>query len=89
MWFPGQAREYERTCAECGYTWRVPKAGARRRFKLISALFVAPPRWSGHVDRAELGREVASISAANELSESLRRCPRCGCDHFAQAAVRG
>jgi len=31
MRLPWQAREFERTCSECGYTWRVPRSAARRR----------------------------------------------------------
>jgi hypothetical protein len=34
MRLPWQAREYERTCADCGYSWRVPRAFARHRISI-------------------------------------------------------
>jgi hypothetical protein len=34
MRIPGLAAEYIRTCADCGYTWRVP---ARGRFQPLSS----------------------------------------------------
>jgi uncharacterized paraquat-inducible protein A len=86
MRFPWQPREYERTCAECGCTWRVPRLSARRRLRSISMMSVT----SGtRIDRAELAREVASGEAANQSAEALRHCPDCGADHFTQRAVRG
>jgi hypothetical protein len=47
---------------------------------------VASPR---NVDRAELAREMTSISAANQPTETFRHCPKCGAGHFTQRALRG
>lgn len=85
--FPWQPQEYARTCAECGYTWRVPRSAARRRIRSISMFSVAPRGRT--VDRAELAREIESISAANQPAGVFRQCPKCGADHFTQNAVRG
>ena len=87
MRLPWQPREYERRCAECEYTWRVPRSAARRRVGSISLFSVARPRTSS-VDRAELRREVNAISAANQPAEVFRHCPRCGVAHFTQRALR-
>ena len=84
--FPWRAREYERTCVKCGYTWRVPRSAARRRRRTISTFSVASPRT---IDRAELRREVASISAENQQAEAFRECPKCGAVRFTQRSVRG
>jgi hypothetical protein len=32
------AREWERTCTECGYSWRVPRSIARRGIRGMSAM---------------------------------------------------
>jgi predicted nucleic-acid-binding Zn-ribbon protein len=87
MRFPWRSREYERTCVECGYTWRVPRSAARRRVGSISAFSVAPAGSS--IDRAELAREINSIEAENSPAETLRHCPECGADDFTQRALRG
>jgi DNA-directed RNA polymerase subunit M/transcription elongation factor TFIIS len=85
--FPWRPAQYARTCAECGYTWRVPRSAVRRRIGAISPVAVA---WRGNtVDRAELSREVQAISAQNRPAEVYRNCPKCGADHFTQRAVRG
>jgi hypothetical protein len=86
MRLPWQHPEYERCCAECGYTWRVPRSAARRRVGSISLVSVARPT---SVDRAELGREVRAISAANQPAAVFRRCPRCGAADYTQRALRG
>ena len=46
-----------------------------------------PNAWT--VDRGELAREVASISAENQAVETYQHCPECGADRFTQHAVRG
>ena len=86
MRFPWQPQEYARTCAECGYIWRVPKRAAQRRVRSISMISVATRTT---IDRAELTREIESASAANQSADTFRRCPRCGADHFTQRALRG
>jgi DNA-directed RNA polymerase subunit M/transcription elongation factor TFIIS len=84
---PWQAKEYERSCTECGYTWRVPRSAARQRVRSISGISVTAPK-SVSVDRAELARQISSISASNEPAELYRQCPKCGAADFTQRAFR-
>ena len=88
MRLPWQAKEYERTCTECGYAWRVPRSAARRRIGAISGFSVAAPR-SGRMDRGELSREISAISASNEPAGFFQQCPKCGAADFTQRALRG
>ena len=78
---PWQAREYARICAECGYTWRVPRSAARQRIRSISMISTASRR---SIDRPELAREINSISAENEVAQAFRHCPKCGGEQFTQ-----
>jgi ribosomal protein S27AE len=81
MRWPWQAREYARTCTNCGYTWQVPRAAARRRFRPVSMISVASPK---SIDRGELVREISAISADNQLTNTYRQCPKCGSEQFEQ-----
>jgi hypothetical protein len=77
--------EYERTCADCGHTWRVPRAFARRRFPRLSALILANNlRYpvTGGLD-ARLFPATHSSAAGSER-ETFRHCPRCGSEQYAQ-----
>jgi ribosomal protein S27AE len=78
---PWQAKEYERTCTNCGYSWRVPRSAARKRMRSISMISTASPT---RIDRAELDREVSSIAAGNQVTEAFRHCPRCAAEQFGQ-----
>lgn len=40
------------------------------------------------LDRGELAREVASISAENQTVKTYQHCPKCGAERFTQHAVR-
>jgi hypothetical protein len=40
------------------------------------------------LDRTEMDREKAAISAGNQPAEVYRHCPECGADHFTQRAMR-
>ena len=82
-----QAMEYERSCTECGYTWRVPRSAARQRVRSISGISVTAPK-SVSVDQAELARQISSISASNEPAELYRQYPKCGAADFTQRAFR-
>jgi hypothetical protein len=75
-----------RPCVECGYTWRVPRSGARGRIGVINMFSVAPE--GKYVDRVELRREIKSISRQNQPPETFRHFPKCGADHFTQRAWR-
>jgi hypothetical protein len=82
------AREWERTCSECGYSWRVPRAIARRGIRGMSAMTV----WGATVgparDTSNSGALSASIGARAELMEGFRVCAKCGVDHFTQRRCR-
>jgi hypothetical protein len=39
------------------------------------------------VDRGELAREVAAISATNQAPQAYQHCPACSADRFTQHAV--
>ena len=86
MRFGWQRPDLARTCGKCGYTWRVPRSVAKRRMRSISAFNVAPN--SRTLDRGELAREIASISAENQALETYQHCPKCGAGQFTQHAVR-
>jgi hypothetical protein len=75
------ARERERTCVECGYTWRVPRAIERRG---ISGMFdpAASSRPRGR------GDFTAVIAARADTIEGFRICAKCAVDHFTQRPVR-
>jgi hypothetical protein len=81
------AREWERTCAECGYTWRVPRSIARRGIRGMSAMSVrgsavgAPSSPRGNTDF------TAGLAARAELMEGFRICATCGVDSFTQRPV--
>ena len=91
------ARQYERTCADCGYSWRVPRYFARRHgisyfligqggggFKSGLAGRAGGPA----IDEAELNREIQSSAEMDERTESFRKCPKCGSEHYSQRPVR-
>lgn len=86
MRLPWRGREYERTCDDCGYTWRVPRKFGRRRVKSISGISVGGRR--GAFDKAELNSEIQSSMALGEQAETFRECPKCGSVHHVQRLVR-
>jgi ribosomal protein S27AE len=94
MYLPWRAREFERTCAKCGYVWPVPRQFARRHFQSISGVSSRVPRMRGNAfdprgpDFSELNAEVRAIEDSNEEFEAFRTCPRCSSRQFAQRVVR-
>jgi hypothetical protein len=89
MRLPWQAREFERTCADCGYTWRVPRSVARRK-RGISA-FSHAPRGTFSAPIGSLDKSVPEIAASEELSEvsaAYAQCPRCSSERYTQQPVR-
>jgi len=84
------ASEYERTCRECGYTWRVPRSIARRGIRGMSAMTVrgatADLPFTTPVTSTPL---KADIEARAEQMEGLRVCAKCGADDFTQRPVPG
>ena len=90
MRIPWRAREYERTCAECGYAWRVPRPAVR---KPISGFSTAPrgrPVSLGGVNPvvAASEPELVPSEAISETAAAFGHCPKCGSDHYTQRAAR-
>lgn len=88
MRLPRLAAEYVRTCADCGSTWRVPRAFARRRFQSLSATILnnnLRTQPTGGLDPRLLPQPT---SAAGEQREAFRHCPECGLERFTQRPAR-
>ncbi len=86
------ASEYERTCQECGYSWRVPRSIARRRIRGISAITVTGAAREGGFGQPGgpgLSDLQRGIGARAETMEGYRICAKCGVDKFTQHPVRG
>ena len=69
-----------RTCAECAFTWKVPRFYAKPQ---IHAALTAQSRSPlagkrGRESAARQSREIAEVSAA------YGHCPRCGKEAFSQ-----
>ena len=82
MRIPWRAREYERTCDDCGYVWRVPKEVARPHLQ--------DPEMRGGA-RGGIGLTEAVLDANAALSEraaTSRRCAKCESDHYKQRTIR-
>jgi hypothetical protein len=84
MRLPRQAREFERTCAECGYTGRVPRSAHRRR-RGISAYSPMPRGLYSVPDNA---REIAASEAVSAVGAAYAHCPRCDSERYTQQPVR-
>jgi len=82
------AREWERTCTECGYTWRVPRSIARRGIRGMSAMTVLGSAAGARRSPAGNVELRSGLAARTETMEAFRICARCGVDHFTQRPVR-
>ena len=86
-----RAAEYERTCQECGYSWRVPRSIARRGMRGVSAMSVmgaTRERGFGQPGGFGLNNMMSGISARAETMEGFRICSVCGVDKFTQRPFR-
>ena len=77
---PWNARVYERTCADCGFVWRVPKAVARPRMKGMPA----SNRGGAVGVRAAV---IAANAALSERAAAFRCCSRCQSVQYKQVSV--
>lgn len=79
---PWQSQQYERTCEDCGYVWRVPKAVARPHMRGLPMTGPA----GGAVARADA--VIAENAELGEKAAAFGRCPRCESDHYKQRPIR-
>lgn len=80
MRIPWLAREYERTCDECGHSWRVPRWAVH-----------PPMQGLPMASRTSVGDTGAVVAANAELAEEaavFHQCPECGSAHYKQRAIR-
>ena len=93
MHFPWPAREFERTCANCGQVWRVPRGLVRGRFQSISGLSTGV-RMRGSamdprgLDDSLLNAQVRAIEELGQQTAAFRSCPTYSSPQFAQRPVR-
>ena len=83
----GFAREYIRTCKECGYSWRVPRAVARQSGRGMSSMTALNNMGSPRINGGRANLEAA-ISSRSDQMEAFRICARCGVDAFTQRPAR-
>jgi hypothetical protein len=83
MRVPWRAREYERTCAGCGYVWLVPSSAVHPPMKGL------PFAGLGRIGmQAEIDAVVAANAQMAEEKAAFRVCSKCGSVHYAQRAIR-
>jgi hypothetical protein len=88
MRIPGLASEYIRTCADCGYTWRVPRGFTRGRFQSLSAAILENNLRTRPAPGADPRFLPPARRAADGQRQAFRRCPECGSGAYAQRPAR-
>jgi predicted nucleic-acid-binding Zn-ribbon protein len=84
-WF---ARQYQRTCNQCGYTWLVPRSIARRGVRGMTAVSARGASVQAGINVVSSAGLSAAIGARAEVMEAYRLCAKCGVDDFVQHPVR-
>jgi hypothetical protein len=80
------AREWERTCAECSDTWRVPRSIGRRGIRGLFAMSVRAGAIGARSNPR--GGNLARVVAARAAQmEGFQICTKCGVDDFTQRPV--
>jgi hypothetical protein len=87
---PWQAREYERTCGKCGYTWRVPRSAVHKPISGFSSAPRGRPVSLGGVNPVvpESDPELAASGEISEVAAAYGHCPKCNSDYWKQRPVR-
>jgi hypothetical protein len=89
MHIPGLAEEYERTCEDCGTSWRVPRAIAHPHMQGLPMGHSGAGQYPGESGAADRAEAIAEANAAlAERAAASRRCPTCESDHYQQRAIR-
>jgi hypothetical protein len=84
-----RAIEYERTCDDCGYVWRVPKEVAQPHLQDPESRGRVAGGGSGPAGLIWGTEAVLNANAAlSERAEASRRCPKCESDHYKQRTIR-
>ena len=89
MHIPGRTEEYERTCDDCGTSWRVPRQFAKHVKPLpLSHRGGGIGRFGGpgmpYVEPAD----VQAYDRRVEEFKAYRVCPKCSSQHYSQRPVR-
>jgi hypothetical protein len=77
MRIPWRARDYERTCGDCGYVWLVP------RWAVHPPMQGLPIKGAGYGVKAV----VAHNADLAEEASAFRVCAKCGSVHYTQRRV--
>jgi hypothetical protein len=85
MRFGRRAREFEQTCLECGYSWRVPRTPGRHRMRPISGYSTRP---RGELTVSDTTPEIAATEAISAVAGAYGHCPRCSCARYTQRPVK-
>jgi hypothetical protein len=78
-----RAREYERTCANCGHAWRVPRWAAHPLMKGLPWYRSS----SGDARRATEAIVAANAEQA-EQAATFQVCPQCNSVDYTQRLIR-
>jgi hypothetical protein len=82
-------RQYERTCAECGHTWRVPRQFARKRLLSMPGVVGGSRLITGSTYPYQ-GPAAADLAAGMRIGEEYdahRTCQECRSRRYSQRAV--
>ena len=85
-----RAREYERTCAVCGYAWRVPRSAVHKPIAGFSSAPRGRPVSLGGINPVtpDSEPEIAASEAIGEVAAAYGQGPKCGAGRYTQRPVR-